>query len=308
MIRRTNSSMSFVGTLVPWGAKTAITPGASLQALHAQNNDLEMVDTGAGVISADVFMRKDSETHNSDRADSTPKSERPKPESMTDPTVGKSATMLETPHSVTRATLGPYPPGTTPSNSSVDLFYTPMSGKTPAKERSQIWGETKEISPIAPPSAFRPLTAAIHSDLDASNERRVSAESEESITEDFVRLLEAGPSPRQSLQKLRDRSASISSRLRERAGSIGSLHHSGSRSSSRSSNLRRKSSTGLSRARSTSVSLLKESVVNTAAGSAGMIRRARSGTILSGDSGYSKVPGDEEDEVIEFGKGECCST
>jgi hypothetical protein len=62
------------------------------------------------------------------------------------------------------------------------------------------------------------------------------------------------------------------------------------------------------------VSLLKESMVNaaTAVGSpvAGVVRRARSGTVLSRESEYSRVPGeDEEDgegkeELDEEGEGE----
>jgi hypothetical protein len=75
--------------------------------------------------------------------------------------------------------------------------------------------------------------------------------------------------------------------------------------------MRRRSSTNisptthsLSRARSTSVSLLRGTVVHAASavaaatGSpvAGVVRRARSGTVLSKESEYSQVTGDDEDE------------
>lgn len=183
--------------------------------------------------------------------------------------------------------------------------------------------------------------------------KRDSAASDESVTDDSAALLPSpagSPVESERERERRDRSrsrsnslVSITSRLRDRAASVssrvtvtpsnqthgsaaGSGSRSGSRSgsgigsgsgskpNSRSSSLRRRSSTnisptthGFSRARSTSVSLLRETVVHAAsavaaatgspvAGVAGVVRRARSGTVLSKESEYSRVTGENDDE------------
>ncbi|WVQ93671.1 hypothetical protein IAU59_000747 [Kwoniella sp. CBS 9459] len=273
------------------------------------------------------------------------KSDRARPESTLDPTSTTFAAGNLRP-SNSRA-------NTAASSSATDLFYTPMSGNTPQSEKTRSVAEgIHRLPPLPsedegraapPPSVYRPggILHEFGVKEGLQNRGRDSPDSGSGEGEDeSTGLLSASASvtasPRASILS-RDRSASNASHIGSNdqshsgsgtyssAGGSGSGSGSGSRSSSKS---RRRayttSSPGerLNRARSSSIGLLRESVANAAAAGGSLVRRARSGTMLSGtDSaehgGYSRFEdvdkqsqptkqregdADEREEVLDIGQ------
>jgi hypothetical protein len=175
--------------------------------------------------------------------------------------------------------LDAHPPGTSfttprPESSILpkrsDLTRPPVSRGITAFANASMSTQDVFYTPReTPQGSQRPVTST--SDFGV---RRRSGESEESITDDSTALLSSEASSRHSHDEGSDshHSLSTSSSLRRRAATV-------STSPGRA----------LARARSTSVSLLRESLNN------GLMKRARSGTMLSTDSRYSKVEDDLEE-------------
>ena len=235
MIRREHST--FLSMSVPWGAQSRstlplepLTP--SLRNAIPRDQLLYPNPISAQTSGNDVFLLP----HVPPQAGLSP----PRPESAVLPD-GKEEVLREE-HSSSR--LNPSPAGASDvSSSSNDIFYTPIP--TPQPNRTEDASVTE------------------------FGVKRLSHESDESISDDSAALLSSPTSGRA-------RSSTFST--------IGA--------SSRKSSLARRDPTGasptqklLTRARSTSVGLLRESIAN----SSGIIKRARSGTMLSQESQYSRV-------------------
>ncbi|OCF44116.1 hypothetical protein I317_02070 [Kwoniella heveanensis CBS 569] len=268
------------------------------------------------------------------------RSDKPRPESTLDPT---SITLGA-------ADLRPSPSraNTAASSSATDLFYTPMAGNTPQSEKTRSVAEgIHRLPPLPseddgraapPPSAYRPggiLTEfGVREGTQCGRGRDSpdsgSGEGEDESTGLLSATASATVSPRASILS-RDRSASSASRdgsnghPRSNSGTYSSTGGSASASRSSSRSRRRAYTTSspgerLNRARSSSIGLLRESVANAAAAGGSFVRRARSGTMLSGTGsvehgGYSKfgvndgenqlmkpgIEADEREEVLDFG-------
>ncbi|WVQ80870.1 hypothetical protein IAT38_002977 [Cryptococcus sp. DSM 104549] len=212
---------------------------------------------------------------------------------------------------------------TAATDSTADLFYTPMGGNTPVVEKSRSTAEglpadaTAGGSPAGrgrvPPSAFKRPGVVTEFGM---KEERTSEDSGEADDESTGLLsATASPSPRHSVLP-RDRSASNASRLSRKlsggvsnaSGATGTGTGTGSSSLSSSRTRRRASTTShphpldFSRARSSSITMLKESLSNAAvaSGTTGLVRRARSGTVLSSAEGkrYRRMEGEESEEEL----------
>ncbi|ORY34234.1 hypothetical protein BCR39DRAFT_503559 [Naematelia encephala] len=134
--------------------------------------------------------------------------------------------------------------------------------------------------------------------------RPASGESTKSDDDgDSTALLSDSPTAKSSLQCVRDRASSFGSRMSLAIGHALTQSKSSTSSSSNSDtspNKRRDApkiyhESSLSRARSTSVSLLREGVRNAATAGESMVRRARSGTMLSLDTRYSPISRREDE-------------
>ncbi|WWD22502.1 hypothetical protein CI109_106995 [Kwoniella shandongensis] len=220
---------------------------------------------------------------------------------------------------------------TNASSSAPDIFYTPLRGNTPMNEKPATAVHTLADPPAKiaelPPSAFKqPISLVTEFGV---KEGRGSEDSGSGEGDDeSTGLLSSTATPSSAS---RDRSASTSSSRRRPSitasqnygtsgsGGSGSTGTGGSRSSSsrrRAYTTTSQRALDASRGRSSSITLLRESVTNaavaavTAGGNVGggLIRRARSGTVLSNDSsgsGYSKFGAknmqdseEEEEELL----------
>ncbi|WRT63850.1 uncharacterized protein IL334_000775 [Kwoniella shivajii] len=244
----------------------------------------------------------------------SPNPELARPESTLDPTRTNSQLY----HSPSKA-------NTAASSSATDLFYTPFEGNTPQTEKTRSVAENIHRLPplpsplslqhqqkpehsfplqLPPPSSYR--SAANGGDLTEFGIKEQGRISPESVDDESVGLLSAS---NPSSTTVSPKSSTISNATRDRSHSAVSQDHtytpsgdSSSNSRSSSKSRRRAYTTSspsrvdqLQRARSSSVTLLKESVANAAAVSGQLVRRARSGTVLSSDTGhYSKVRDKEE--------------
>ncbi|WVO16733.1 hypothetical protein L204_104417 [Cryptococcus depauperatus] len=199
---------------------------------------------------------------------------------------------------------------TAATQSTNDLFYTPIAGNTPMVEKSCSMAEGINMMPSVtksrvPPSSFKPQ--AVVSEFGVKQNRDSPVDSGEGDDES-TGLLSSSTSPRHSSYS-RDRSSSNASRLSNKIpGGFSHRMHPGTHShASSTSSTRRRAHTNahppsldLSRARSSSITLLKESLSNGA-----LIRRARSGTltsIASGEKRYKKVDGEDSDEELDNAK------
>ncbi|KAK4686830.1 hypothetical protein P7C73_g3296, partial [Tremellales sp. Uapishka_1] len=266
MIKANNKSMSFLGEpSTPWGQRRSPS--------HLGR------DHGVG-------MQPVVQANSTPPVSAKPSLEPPRPESMLDPDASSLPRLISR-----KATSN-----TNASTSTQDLFYTPAGGNTPQIHRSTT-GVTRSTTgvtsfplserspsmaePMAneaphPSSAFKtPSTGSGTGSDDGSAE---------STQDDSVGLLSREPSLRQ-----------------EASGSLSSKQLSITRSTDSSLNRKRANSSStptekiLNRARSTSVTILNASE--------GLIRRARSGTIMSSESQYSKMNGADSDEDDFGGEG-----
>ncbi|WVQ76193.1 hypothetical protein IAR50_005855 [Cryptococcus sp. DSM 104548] len=246
--------------------------------------------------------------------------EPPRPKSFT----------LDSPEKVQPA-VRPATSGTWTANSSQpDVFYTPKDGNTPVLEESRLGAEAGAPRARAPPSAYKPH--GLVTEFGVKEPGRDSPESNEGDDES-VGLLSAQTSPRHSLRartmsggsrSLRDRTLSNSSRRSRNVSgnstntSNAHSHSASSGSGSNGSQTRRRAHTtshpasmDLTRARSSSITMIRESLSNAASvvgeGSQGLMRRARSGTVIGSMDGrmkrYKRMEGEksEDDELAEHG-------
>ncbi|WWC66833.1 uncharacterized protein I206_100740 [Kwoniella pini CBS 10737] len=254
-------------------------------------------------------------------------SELARPESLLDPT----SNGLETP-------IRPSPSraNTAASSSATDLFYTPFEGNTPQTEKTRSVAEgidklptqlqvTPHQTPVLPPSSYK-----TRGGLDEFGVKEKSSQTRGGSPDSANGSGDGDDESTGLLTTSTSNSArnTIIKKSRSRSSTINSTDHSSndhstssplggnSRSSSFSSNKARKRAytsgslpkDSLRRTRSSSITLLRESVTNAANASGQLIRRARSGTVLSSVSTYSKMDGsdeedDEEDkEILDHGK------
>ncbi|KAK8845551.1 hypothetical protein IAR55_006266 [Kwoniella newhampshirensis] len=202
---------------------------------------------------------------------------------------------------------------TNDSGSAPDLFYTPMEGNTPRRSVAEEIEDVRQSNGAITLANVHNSSPTLVTELGMKIGRENEDANLDEGNDESTGLLSATNSPSTGdPPNTRDRSASTSSRRPSGTGSHGRStatgDSTGSTRSKRSSVSRRRAYTSssqrnldASRGRSSSIGLLRESVANAAAASGGLIRRARSGTGLSHETGdiYSKMGADGADEPQE---------